>query len=116
MSILDTIQTFLSGIWFPSWDVYTDLALILKLLTATECVPYSFDSYVAKYPYYNNHERYNKQEQPSESKVLHYKISMHNRVTILTKKPINVFEFLKYIGSAAASLTSAFFRWQNILF
>ena len=70
MSILDTIQTFLSGIWFPSWDVYTDLALILKLLTATECVPYSFDSYVAKYPYYNYPQLYNKQEQPSESKVL----------------------------------------------
>ena len=94
MSILDTIQTFLSGIWFPSWDVYTDLALILKLLTATECVPYSFDSYVAKYPYYNYPQLYNKQEQPSESKVLHYKISMHNRVTILTKKsPLTYLNF-----------------------
>ena len=58
MPIFKAIQTFCFGICLPSWDVYTDLLLIITLLTPYYCLPYSADEYIKRYPYEKFPEMY----------------------------------------------------------
>ena len=49
MSAGDAATTTVFGIGLPSWDVYTDLLLIITLLTPYYCLPYSADEYIKRF-------------------------------------------------------------------
>ena len=59
MPILDAVQIFVFGVCLPSWDVYSDIGLIIKLFSPFICAPYSADEYMKRFPYLKYPERYN---------------------------------------------------------